>query len=318
MALEIEEKGGFRFYSLGIVTKDKVEGSDIIEVTPIEDLPMELGDLTDNNRVRESSLGNIKGVSKTDKVIGGSVVKAKWTPLSNPNRDNAPDVYRSETVILYRYADTQDYYWSTIFREPKLRGRERVRVSLSNKDPGGDSYDSDTSYWVEFDTRHKHVKIHTSSNDGEPTSYDITLNTKDGIFTFEDELGNSIRLESVPGHLEVTTENSITVNTKRYVLNASESVEINTPNYTLNATDSSEVNTENNTLNATKSTVNGDTETINSAIVGTEGFKLSGGDSNTGEFIGNFKVIGNVDVDGNIDASGSITDAGGNTPHHSH
>ncbi len=56
MALELEEEGGFRFYSLGIVTKDKVEGSDYIDVTPIEDLPMELGDLTDNNRVRESSL----------------------------------------------------------------------------------------------------------------------------------------------------------------------------------------------------------------------------------------------------------------------
>lgn len=318
MALELEEEGGFRFYSLGIVTKDKVEGSDYIDVTPIEDLPMELGDLTDNNRVRESSLGNIKGVSKTDKVVGGSVVRAKWTPLSNPNRDNAPDVYRSETVVLYRYADTQDYYWSTIFREPKLRGRERVRITLSNKDPGGEAYDSETSYWVEFDTRYKHVKLHTSSNDAEPTSYDITINTKDGIFTLEDELGNHIRLESVPGHLEVTTENSITVNTKRYILNATESVEINTAKYTLNAENSSEVNTENSTLNATVSTVNGKTETINSTIIGTEGFKFSGGSGTTGECIGNIKVTGNVDVDGNIDASGTIKDQGGNTPNHSH
>ena len=304
MALDDNTGAGFRFYSLGIVTRDKEEGSDWIDVTPIEDFPMELGDLSESDRLRVSTMPNSSNVKKTARVQGGSVVRAKWVPLSNPNRDNAPDVYRTETVMLYKYADTQDYYWSTVFREPRLRGRERVRISLSNKDAGGKPYDSETSYWLEVDTKYKLLQIHTSSNDGEPTSYDITLNTKEGIFSLVDELGNFIRLESVAGHLNVTTENSIEVNTKRYKINASESIEFNTPKYT---------------LNADEATINGNNLNINSFMTATEGFHLSGGQgSTTGTFVGDFKVIGNIQAEGNIDASGTIMDGAGNSNHHSH
>lgn len=304
---------GFRYYSLGIVVRDKEEGSDWIDVTPIEDFPMELGRLSDGDRVKEATMADTADVKKTSKIQGGTVVRAKWTPISNPNRDNAPDVYRTETVMLYKYADTQDYYWSTIFREPKLRGRERVRISLSNKDAGGDSFNSDSSYWVEFDTRHKHVKIHTSDNDGEPTSYDITIDTKQGTVNLEDRLGNRFFLESVPGHLEVTTENSMTFNTKRFTLNASESVEVNTPKHTLNADETSEVNAPEHTLNSDKSTINGETHTVNNQLNATNGFNLSGG---SGGATG--KLTGNLEVDGSIHATGTIMDEGGNSNHHGH
>lgn len=319
MALNDAKSGGFRFYSLGIVVNDKTEGSDEIVVTPIEDFTMELGELSSTDRKKSATMSDSSGVAKTANVEGGSTVKAQWVPLSDPNRDNAPDVYRSETVMLYKYADTQDYYWSTLFREPGLRGRERVRTALSNKDAGGEAYTPETSYWVEIDTKYKHFKIHTSDNDGEPTIYDITINTKEGTVKLEDALGNSILLESVPGHLEVTTENSVTVNTKRYTLNATESVEINTPKYTLNANATAEVNTPDHTLNAEKAETNGALNKINSELVATEGFHLSGGSgSSTGTFVGNFKVQGNIDVDANITAGGSVIDGGGNTNHHSH
>lgn len=319
MALNDEKGGGWRFYSLGIVVDDKVEGSDVIIVTPIEDFTMELGELSSTDRKKEATMANSSGVKKTANIEGGSTVEATWVPLSDPNRDNSPDVYRSETVMLYKYADTQDYYWSTFFREPGLRGRERVRTALSNKDAGGESYTPDSSYWVEIDTKYKHLKIHTSDNDGEPTTYDLTINTKEGTVLLEDKLGNRILLESVPGHLEVTTENSVTVNTKRYTLNATESVEINTPKYTLNADSTAEVNTPDHTLNAEQSEINGTLNTVNSELVATEGFHLSGGSgSNTGTFVGNFKVEGNIDANGDILATGSIMDGGGNSNHHSH
>ena len=118
MALNDENSGGYRFYSLGIVVVDKEEGSDTITVTPIEDFSMELGELSSTDRKKESTTANSAGVKKTSNIEGGSTVEARWVPLSNHNRDNAPDVYRSETVMLYKYADTQDYYWTTFFREP--------------------------------------------------------------------------------------------------------------------------------------------------------------------------------------------------------
>lgn len=310
MALGDEKGGGFRFYSLGIVVFDKEEGSDIIEVCPIEEFPLELGDLGEK-RTRTAKVTGTNNVSKTNEIEGRTTIRAKWVPLSNPNRDNSPDVYRSETVKLYKYADTQDYYWTTIFREPSLRGRERVRISLSNQDPGT-PYNDDTSYWVEFDTRHKSVQIHTSSNDGEPTAYDIKIDTKEGIVHLKDELSNEIMLQSVSGFLrfdirertEFNTPNFV-INSETYELNAKSRATVNTPDHTMNADES--------TINGKEHTVNGEQCTMNTLLKGTEGFDLKGGTGSS-----TAKMVGNLEVDGSIHATGSITDEGGNTNHHSH
>lgn len=315
MATDNETATGFRFYSLGIVVYDKEEGSDYIEVTPIEDFPMELGRLSDRDRIRKATIQSISGTKKTSEIQGGSSVKAKWVPLADPNRDNAPDVYQTETVILYKYSDTQDYYWSTIFREPRLRGKERYRISLSNKDPGGEGYDSDTSYWLEIDTKYKQIRLHTSDNDGEPTTYDLLLDTKNGRFSFEDKLGNSIFLDSVAGDLTTTTENSVTVNTKYYTVNASESYTINTKRYIKNASESSTSETPKDSLIAEESEVVGTTHEVKSLLKANEGFDLSG-DAGGGNATA--KLKGNLNVDGDIDATGTIMDGGGNSNHHSH
>lgn len=317
MAMDDNAGAGFRFYSLGIVSVDKVEGDEFIEVVPIEDMTLALGEMKPDSKSYKSTNQNTKGVGKTSEVAGGETVKAKWVPLADPNRDNAPDVYRNETVMIYKYADTQDYYWSTIFREPRLRGKERRRISLSNldQDVKGKGYDSDSSYWVEMDTKYKKIKLHTSDNDGEPTTYDLTIDTKEGTVELTDALGNSILLESVPGKLTVTTDYSVTVNTKHYTVNASESITLNTKTYALN-TDTSEVQASQSTLEETPtSTIKGDNHNVRSQLNGTKGFAL---DTSEGGASTTAVVRGNIEVDGSIHATGSIIDDGGNTPHHSH
>lgn len=229
-----DKTSGLKLYSLGIVTKNKIVDDPWVEVDPIESMSMDLGDISASKEVKATT-ANQSGVKKTASMKKTSSLKAKWIPFGHSNRDTAPDVVAGETVIIFSYADTQDFYWTTIFREPELRRLEKVRYLWSNQPSGQAPATPDTSYYALFDTINKRVVLHTSDNDGEACQYDIEMDTRAGLFTMKDSLGNSVEIDAKAGKLTATTENEIVVNTKRFTLNASESVEINSAQMTINA-----------------------------------------------------------------------------------
>lgn len=257
------KQSAFRMVSKGIVLQDKADGSDMILVDPIEIFPMDNGPVKAHDRKIESTYVDTQGVQKTAKAEAGSGVQAKWIAAES-NRETAPDVRVGETVNLYQYADDPKYYWNTAAREPELRGKERVRFSFSNKDERNKEYDSDTSYWFEFDTKNKKIHLHTSDNDGEACTYDFVFDTRAGSFSLTDNLGNSIVLDSTSGSLVATTTEEIVMNTKRFIvnaqssstINAAQTSTINTPNSTINASAVSTINTPHHVENAERDTIN--------------------------------------------------------------
>jgi hypothetical protein len=229
-----DKTSGLKLYSLGIVTKNKIPDDPWVEVDPIESMSMDLGDISASKEVKATT-ANQSGVKKTASMKKTSSLKAKWIPFGHSNRDTAPDVVAGETVIIFSYADTQDFYWTTIFREPELRRLERVRYLWSNQPSGQAPATPETSYYALVDTLNKKVAFHTSDNNGEACQYDIDIDTTAGLFVVKDSLGNTLELDSKAGKLTATTENEVIVNTKRFTLNASESVEINSAQMTINA-----------------------------------------------------------------------------------
>ena len=187
---------GLKIYSLGIVVQPKVRGSDIIMVSPIEALPMDSGPIKADSRNIKVSLPDQKGVVKNTEIKGGSTIKAKWIPLGHSNRESAPDVQPSETVLIWAYADTQDFYWTSLFREPILRRLETVRYMYCNIPDGHEPYGDDTAYWGEISTHDKHAIFQTAVNDGEKAMYTLEMNGGEGFFRLTDDYGNYLRLDS--------------------------------------------------------------------------------------------------------------------------
>ena len=291
------ESSGYKFYSFGVVVKAKERGSDYIEVYPVEQLPMESGKLSGDSRRMDVKLPDARGVAKSTKLEGGSVIKAKWTSLGNSARVTSPDVQANETVMVMSYADTQDFYWDTMGREPSLRRLECVRYMFSNKPEGMAPYDENSAYWVEYNTIDKRIKIHTSDNDGEAAAYDIEIDTKSGIVSFKDNLDNDITVDSVNGKFTGNIREDIELNTKRFKLNASESSEIITPS----------------------SLIKADMHVENAHSVVTNGLAVKQGDKGQAcSFEGGIDIEGDISSTGNIDAQGTIIDGGGNTPNHTH
>jgi len=159
-----DQSSNFSFYSIGIVVKDIVPGQDTITVSPIEHLNVQKDQPLDSSSV--TNQGNldspINSNSFNTEIKSSGNITAKWINLGGSNRITAPDVYKGETVIIYKYENVDEYYWSTVFREPTLRKQETVVTAYSNEKAPMKEFNPDSSYWTMFDTRGKKVQLHTS------------------------------------------------------------------------------------------------------------------------------------------------------------
>ncbi len=218
---------------MGIVVEDKLLDTDFIKVTPIEDLTHYDGMLNAQTKSLNETALDIKSVPKNSSIVIDSTLLAKWVPLSSSNRSTSPNVIKNETVAIYRHSDTDEYFWNTMFHEPNIRRLEKVRYSFGNETAPLVAYGDNSSYWVEYSTIDKHIKIHTSVNDGEAAGYDVVFDTKKGTFSLTDTINNSVILDSV--------SRVLTVNTKDVIVNAEEKAEVNTQTATVNASSSTNI-----------------------------------------------------------------------------
>ena len=264
------EDSKFKLYSLGIVAKDKPTTSDIISVMPIEHITDTTGDIKEESNY-ESNSKDHKNVPNKTKAVSKNTIEASWICLGGSNRVSSPDVIAGETVLIFTYADTNEYYWTTYLREPSIRRLEKVLYGYSNMRGGArsESFDRETSYWFEVDTLNKYVKLHTSDNDGELTTYDVLINTKEGVLEIKDGIGNSVLMSSSEGSLTVTMNAKVTIKAPEIVLDG-------------------DVTTTGTQLIKDKTTMS-------------NGMSLSGG----GEGGSSASIDGNIEVQGNVGVNGS-------------
>lgn len=244
MYTEGTKESNLKFYSLGIVAEDIVENSNIIKVYPHELLTNTVDVNVATVKTTTTNSTTSSGNEESIVVDKSSVIIAKWIPIGNNNRITAPMVCKGETVLLYNYAGTDQYYWSSIDNEMDLRKNEKATYFYSNKKTIDTSGNLVTKgYYFTVDCINKFLKLFTNKNDGEYTTYEFKINTKDGIVTLTDGKNNFIKLFSQEDKLVITTNKKVEVNTVDCIVNATESSTVNTKNSTINASDVSNVNT---------------------------------------------------------------------------
>lgn len=297
-----------RIYSIAIVAANKVLSSSEIEATPVEDTPMLNGELSDAYTDYRTSAKDAEGAAYEHSIATATTIKAKWLPISSSNRMTAPDVRRGETVVLWRFADTDQFYWSTLKDDMHLRKLETVVYAFSATRDEASKTTAETSYFLEVSTHKKLVHLHTCREDGEPFAYDIQLNTAEGFFTIQDDDGNSIQLDSANQRILMFNKlgSFLDINKTKIFLKSTDLVDIKTKavniqseTYTQKATTNTiEVTTENfkaQTNNMTAMT----THVGNFALMG--GLAASPGASGSGVAIeGAVEVVGTIRSDGTI------------------
>lgn len=197
------ELSKLQIYSLGVVAKNKPLTTKVIEVTPIEDAPLSDGELTDNQVRYTASSTNQEGGAYQVDVATTSTIKATWLPMHSSNRLTAPDVRRGEMVVLYRFADTDEYWWATLKDDLHLRKLETVIYAFSGTRDENAKPNGENTYFLEISTHKKLVHFHTSKADGEPFAYDIQINALEGCIVIKDDIGNYFSFDSRGRQLEL-------------------------------------------------------------------------------------------------------------------
>lgn len=185
-----------RFYSLGIVAENKLLSSKDVEVTPVEEMPIMDGELAPVAVDYKSKAVDKLGSSYETIVETTTTIKAKWLPLGAGNRITAPDVRRGELVVLYKFGDTDQYFWTTQNEDLRLRKLETVIYAFSATSNESAEMNAQTFYFFEISTHKKIITLHTSKDNGEPFGYDIQLDTGNGKLVITDDVGNYILLDS--------------------------------------------------------------------------------------------------------------------------
>lgn len=196
----------FHIHSFGYAAENKELDSMILEVYPVETIPYVDGEIVSFKDKITSEGEDADGNKYAVESLVSNSMKATWIPFGS-NRRSAPDVRRGERLLLWRYGDVDQYYWSTCGLDDVLRRLETVFYAWSNtRDESVKVIDETNSYYFNISTHLKLVTFATTKSDGEPFAYTIQVNTKDGVITVADDIGNYIQLDSADKR--ITLENA--------------------------------------------------------------------------------------------------------------
>lgn len=174
-------------YSLGIASENKVLSAPTLKVSPIESLPTLNGELKANPKDDAS-------------------LECTWIPFGS-NRVTPPDIRRGERVMVYRVADTDQYYWTEMGLDDNLRRLETVIYAFNANPKLGDGpLEVANCYYFEVSTHKGLVTFQTSKLNGEQVKYTIQLNPKDGKLAIVDDRKNSFLWDSVNKNMKLQNE----------------------------------------------------------------------------------------------------------------
>ena len=239
------------------------------------------GEITSNSVDLTTQGVDDRGHHYTAKITTAVTVRCKWKPQGT-NRVTAPNIRRGERVEVWQYADADTYYWSVTGEDDDLRKLETVTHAFSNtKDESQKELSKENTYSYTVSTHQKKVELHTSKSDGEPFTHTLQLDTKNGLFTYKDDVGNVIQVNSK--------------NNQIYIENASGSTYVmDGGNIQVTAPSSMTFNSPDVTVNADNFTVNG-ASTLNGKTNMTSGASVSGSLQNNGVNVGSTHTHGNVE-----------------------
>lgn len=210
----------FVLFSYGIAATDIERGSATLEVWPVETLSTYDGDVLPDSVGITTKGVDADGNPYENKVNKTATIEAEW--LGSNNRITPPDIRRGERLYLYRYGDTEDFYWQEVGTDQNLRSLETIilafaaKPSKNNKKPPT----PDNSYFFELSTHDKIVRFSTSMINGEAASFTAAFDLQKGTAVVEDEKGQYLLFDSVNSLLRhVNKENSI-IEVNKKALNA--------------------------------------------------------------------------------------------------
>lgn len=219
----------FHVHSIGIVAENKPRNDRFCNIIAIEDSPALDGEVSYNPQTEVIQITDSVGKVTSIKTTSDATINCEWYP-SGSNRVTPPDVQRGELVEILRLADTDQYYWRCMGLRDNLRRLETVifAVNASPENGGSNGINFKNCYFFEVSGHNGQITLGTSKANGEPFSYTMQLNTKEGAFNLIDDIGNQFELDSGDRRLQMrNADNSyVKVEKKTVEISGDDSVKL--------------------------------------------------------------------------------------------
>ena len=279
-------KSNLRLYSLGLVANNKEIDAKVINVIPIEQTPYLDGELVSMPFETEQSGSEGGDAEFNVKVTSDVAVTATWLAI-NSNRATPPDVRRGMRVLLWKFADQNDFFWTYAGLDDDKFKLETVIYRISaTSDEDADSLAPENCYSLEMCSRTGKITLQTSKANEEFCLYAFQFNMKDGKVVLTDDLGNSFMLDSANTVLELENADGTRLALDKEIIEAF-------ANDALNVKTGKSVNVKTKAV-----TVEAQTVTVKS--------QSNKFDTPETEFTGNVKIGGKLSQDGAGSFSGPV------------
>lgn len=187
----------FKPVSMARVLEDLEPGTDILLVGGLESNPGPTGMMVSDTQVVEAKGKDSTGKEYSSKTTTDSVIKAKWLRWGS-QRLTPPNVRRKMRVMLYRFADQDEYYWEYMGLDGHLMRLETIVWGINNNGnaDGSSEVKPENMHTLEWSTHTKQLTLRTCKSQGEPFAYIFQFNLAEGAVTLADDTGNIASLDS--------------------------------------------------------------------------------------------------------------------------
>ena len=192
----------------GIAICDKEESSRDLKVYCKDLLFLMQGELSAKNIDSTVKSNDTDKSVKTVNVTGKNYIECTYGgDFTNNNRAYPPDVRKGETVKIFQYGDSDQWYWMGCDRSQSLRKTERVRWHVNDTLENDCNMSDDNTYYFEMDTRqHKHILFSTSQSDGEAHQYRFKISPEESQVVITDEKMNMFILDTNKTRITMANE----------------------------------------------------------------------------------------------------------------
>lgn len=194
--MSINTQPALKYIGIGESAVNKERNTDILEVKPLEILPLFQGELNDKLHQIHSSGSTGSGVHYQATSGFSATLKCKW--LHNDyNRMTPPDIRRGEKVMLYMQGDSLNFYWAEFHPDDKLRSIETVVHGYKATKKPDEHMTTQNSYVSGVSPADGMVTLSaTTTENGEPNKWHDFIDTKNGLRVIEADNGLHIVIDS--------------------------------------------------------------------------------------------------------------------------
>lgn len=186
-----------QLYSFGVVAENKPMSTTVALIIPVEVFPLLDGELAVEDTELTTTGVDEDEKSYSVKVTSRSAIKCTWLQWGS-NRVTAPDIRRGERVAIYRYADSDKFFWVSLGLDDHLRRLETVIYRFSDIPDGvsDEPLSVENCHTLEISAHSKLITLTTAQSNEEPYGYTFQFNLKEGCVTLADTDDNYFEFDS--------------------------------------------------------------------------------------------------------------------------